>query len=78
MTDVFLEGLKADWRRQTVDLDQVRQRLIWRRWRTAFFIGAEVLGVGLAVGFAIWLLANVPSLGLAVSWLLRRCLQARF
>lgn len=69
MTDAFLDGLKADWRRSEVDLDRIRRQAARRRRRVLAFVAMELLGLVLALIFALWLATHALVLGVELALL---------
>jgi hypothetical protein len=67
MTDVFLDELRADWRRRAIDLDEIRRRAARRRLRMQAFLAIEIAGVATAVVFAIWLVMHALTLGIGLA-----------
>lgn len=67
MTDAFLDGLKADWRRRDVDLDHIRRRVALRRRRMQAFVAIEILGLAMAILFALWLATHALALGVGLA-----------
>jgi len=53
-TDDFLDVLRADWRRQGVDIDRVMRLVEQRQQRARRMAGMNMVGAGVALLFGVW------------------------